>query len=1023
MVKPAIHLWCVLLLALFITACRTPASLPEPAVSGVTITPNHLDGGLGVQRGQPVEFTAVVQAVDGAADTVAWYLDDDSYNLSTTAGTTLTKVAADGNKVTLHVHYYETAETLRITARSTFDETQYAEVIVTITGQVSPPLPQLSPPFPPTLNTLGVALWVWPDEKPGLVGYLAQLYRDALPQGAAVEVGKGGDPSHDFLAAMRDAGPGVYTVTLTAIGDGVYWRNSEASQKSGSQTVSIRARAQVPVWRGSGWAGWTNVSGVTEYVVQLYRNGRRKESTKVVFGGSGSTSYFDFALAGFPAEAGAFYSFTVTARGDDALILDSEPSVESPWRTFSVMGNANVNAIVSGVVNGRARYVAGAANGRIAWSDDGRVWNNAPSAADTFARVSEPGHSVNAIAWGNGRFLAVGNAGRVAFSDDGIEWHRAYPWWTSQNLYVAVFAFDRFYVGGTLGRIRHSPSGESGTWQTISGNADAVTSGGHLFGGSRTIRTLVYLENHPSGRILLAFCAAQASLARTSSGTTGWELGWDHIPPERNRRIMGGAARRSDGYLVLVFEGDGWAAYSAIRGSGNGWEWADHGAGTSVRTIAYGNGRFYIGSTRGRLTIYTPSIAAIPSIPVTPPRPGGTWDVIPVGLGPRQSQFTQDETITALHVMGNGDLIMAGLGKFAVRQFEPSTNVSRVPYAIVSPYRGIDWRNYGQYKAALHSHTTRSDGAHTLARMIEEHYAQGFDILAITDHDIVNRDWVSGFVNPWRPNAIDEPLTPARYDEIRRGVGRNGRGMLRIPYANEQSLTDPCHLNTFFADFNNERWSTLRGNIAHTQNIGGLSHINHPGRTNANAITPAIVSKYAGLFLEFHSCVGMEIVNQRDRHPNDRALWDNILMQTVPQGRFVWGFSNDDSHSIYHVGYSFNMFVMPENNLENFRSAMVSGGFYAVARVARTELGNNFTGTGPVPRITNIEVDDNVLSITIDAQNFTRIVWIADGIEIAQGRTLRISDHMDRIGYYVRANIIGPGGIAFTQPFGILTVN
>jgi len=1006
---------------LFIAGCRNPSSLPEPDVSGVTVTSNLQDGGPEVQRGQSVEFTAVVQTAGGAEDTVTWYLNDDSNELVTAAGTTLTLNAADGNRAVLCVHDGETATTLRITARSTFDWTRYYAVTVTITGQMSH-LPQLSPPPAPTLSALGVASWVWPDEAPGLVGYLVQLYRDDVPLGTAVEVGKGGNLSHDFLAAMRASGPGVYTVTLTAVGDGVYWRNSEASGISVPQTVSVRGRAQVPVWRESGWAGWTGVSGVTEYVVQLYRNGRRRETAEVV-GGSGSASYFNFALAGFPAEAGAFYSFTVTVRGDDALILDSEPSVESPWRTFSVMGNADVNAIVSGVVNGRTRYVAGAANGRIAWSDDGRVWNNAPSAAGTFARTGEPAHSVNAIAWGNGRFLAVGNAGRMAFSDDGIEWHRAYPWWTGQNLYAAVFAFDEFYAGGTLGRIRHSPNGESGTWQTVSGNADTVTGGGHLFGGNRAIRTLIYIENHPSGRILLAFCATQASLARTAAGTAGWESGWDHIPPERSRRITGAAARRGDGYLVLIFRGDGWAAYSAVRGSGGGWEWADHGAGTSVRTIAYGNGRFYIGSTRGRLTIYTPSVAAISSVPVTPPRPGGSWDVIPVGLGPRQSRFTQDETITALYVMENGDLIMAGPGKFAVRPFEPPANVSRVPYAIVSPYRGINWSSYGQYKAALHSHTTRSDGAHTLARMIEEHYAQGFDILAITDHDVVNRDWVSGFVNPWRPNAVDEPLTPARYDEIGRGVGRNGRGMLRIPYANEQSLTDPCHLNTFFADFNNERWSTLRGNISHAQNIGGFSHINHPGRTTGNTIDPAFVSKYAGIFLEFHSCLGMEIVNQRDRHPNDRALWDQILMQTAPLGRLVWGFSNDDSHSIYHVGYSFNMFVMPENSLENFRSAMVSGAFYGVARIARTELGNDFTGTGPVPRITSIEVDDNVLSITIAARNFTGIVWIADGIEIAQGNTLRISDHMDRIGYYVRANIIGPGGIAFTQPFGILTQN
>ena len=340
-------------------------------------------------------------------------------------------------------------------------------------------------------------------------------------------------------------------------------------------------------------------------------------------------------------------------------------------------------------------------------------------------------------------------------------------------------------------------------------------------------------------------------------------------------------------------------------------------------------------------------------------------------------------------------------------------------FRIVSPYSGIDWENYGQYKAALHTHTTRSDGRNTLAEMVEEHYAQGFDILAITDHNITNNDWASG----------TDALTRARYDEIVAGAGRDGRGMLRIPFANEQSRGQ--HLNTFFADFNNARRANLRSNVEMTERLGGLSHLNHPGRYTGGRRPGRIgvsasnnrraIRNYASLFLEFPSLLGLEIINRRDRDSiNDRILWDNILRETVPQGRFVWGFSNDDSHNVEGVGHSFNMFVMPSNTLDDFRDAMIRGRFYAVARVARRELGRNFVGSGPFPVIRNIIVDEDAASITIIAEHYTGIDWIYGGNVVARGNTIRVAYHQGDIGSYLRANIIGPGGISFTQPFGIV---
>ena len=356
---------------------------------------------------------------------------------------------------------------------------------------------------------------------------------------------------------------------------------------------------------------------------------------------------------------------------------------------------------------------------------------------------------------------------------------------------------------------------------------------------------------------------------------------------------------------------------------------------------------------------------------------------------------------------------------------EPEEIVVSSPFTITSPYDGVDWVSFGQFKASLHAHTTNSDGAHSPASVLEAHYRIGYDIVAITDHNYLTRDWVS----------VRNGLTQERFEEMTAGVGRDGRGMLQVTLTNEQSHHD--HLNTFFTDYNSSPGNTLdnlRRSMQEAEDMGGISRLNHPGRypprgdigggneqavANSNSLEK--VMKYVDLFMEFPSCVGMEIINRKDvETKTDRILWDNINEQAIPQGRFVWGFSEDDSHQNSEIGFSYNMFVLAENTLENFREAMFSGSFYSVARVAFREDVNNKNPDVPTPRITNIEVDRVTASIAISAENYERIEWITAGTEtIHTGNTIYIEEHSDNIVVFIRANIIGPGGVAFTQPFGI----
>lgn len=360
----------------------------------------------------------------------------------------------------------------------------------------------------------------------------------------------------------------------------------------------------------------------------------------------------------------------------------------------------------------------------------------------------------------------------------------------------------------------------------------------------------------------------------------------------------------------------------------------------------------------------------------------------------------------------------------------PTEDISKsingnMDYEIKNPYETVDWKTFGQYKADFHAHSKESDGADEPAAMIEEHYKRGYDILAMTDHNFTSTTW----------DRTDRQgrvyLTSKRLQEITTGSDRDGKGMTGIPTSNEQSRPD--HLNTFWATFNNETGSTLESNIAKCQELGGISHINHPGRYTGGMDTgengslgekasndPKNVTKYVDLFTKYNSCVGMEIINKKDGDSySDRILWDNILTQTMPQ-RPVWGFSNDDTHALANTGFSYNMMLMPENTLENVRKSMENGTFYAVAKVAKRELGSDFKATGETPLISDILVDQNENSITVKGEHYNVIEWIADGKVIATGSTIDLNDYEDSVSTYVRAQLKGNGGISFTQPFGII---
>ena len=374
-------------------------------------------------------------------------------------------------------------------------------------------------------------------------------------------------------------------------------------------------------------------------------------------------------------------------------------------------------------------------------------------------------------------------------------------------------------------------------------------------------------------------------------------------------------------------------------------------------------------------------------------------------------------------------------------------------YTISSPYDGVNWDECKQYKASLHSHTDASDGGQSIEQSVKSHYDLGFQILAITDHAVVGKQWNevpdmvplyrlfkferTGMRDPVvltdteREQIINGTYESAERDALSEQLGYDLGGMMEVTGGSEANGATPindCHINTFNTEFARARMGVYGDYESVVENCdadGGYCFLDHTGEYVGRRVEdkdrvfkPYYANKFANIFLKYDSCVAFDV----NSTIYDSLIWDEVLKLTIPKGRNVPGIAFSDSHQAgADNDWAFTMMIMPELTLEAYEDCMRSGAWFSVGRVDLLYLGDKFNGTGNLPpAVSRVYVDEETDTISFDGSEFDNVQWISDGKIIAEGKgltSLDLNAYEEELGCYVRFQITGPGGILYSQPF------
>lgn len=352
---------------------------------------------------------------------------------------------------------------------------------------------------------------------------------------------------------------------------------------------------------------------------------------------------------------------------------------------------------------------------------------------------------------------------------------------------------------------------------------------------------------------------------------------------------------------------------------------------------------------------------------------------------------------------------------------------------LINPY-DIKWDEVEPYKGNFHQHSTESDGRQSVAILIDQAKDLGMDMFVVSDHDterpnrgrypkvtdVPTPERPTGkYRNTWPLSKFDhdiyyDPNNQRNYTELaRRGtpgefnVDGNGvmQGMLTFEAC---EFTEKHHIISMMSNADG-----FPGNyeedfvLSQAQDRNGITYLAHPGRHWDYDKKYSPNEKYSPqwyeeILSEFDSCLGLEVDNLDNKYIHDRELWDmvnSLGLHPTP----IWGFSGTDSHGDYST-LNYNVVFMKDFNVSELKQRLINGNFYSIR------------GQYP-PIIEKIGVDEPSHKIRVTTKLKTDLVtWISCGKVVHVGNTLDYSKVVG-LSKYVRAYVLGRGGVAYTNPF------
>jgi len=278
-----------------------------------------------------------------------------------------------------------------------------------------------------------------------------------------------------LMAACDDGGggnkPQIVTYTGTLSGTAYTLKITEKTARYAAQSGDA-----YELTAGSNKSSGT-VSNVSGNVLTLKPSNANTTFTATVSGSSlialnGTITYTNGTTADAPGTING--NGNGNGNGDGYVNANGWTIVD----VSSIFGTAR--SAINAITYGNGKYVAGGANGKIAYSTNGIKWSIADTGTifEYYSSLEGTRYaSVNGIAWGKDKFVAVGSNSIVATSPDGITW-TAIPetnafTYTNQSgtdnikLSIGSIAYgkDKFVAGCTNGHIAYSSDGL--TWTAI----------------------------------------------------------------------------------------------------------------------------------------------------------------------------------------------------------------------------------------------------------------------------------------------------------------------------------------------------------------------------------------------------------------------------------------------------------------------------------------------------------------------------------------------------------------------------